>query len=187
MGHILPHEPVLLIMAAFSRYDEALDWARERAERECGPVALTSERFVHNETAFYEPTMGPGLLKTFFAFERLVEPTAIVDLKHRSNAWEDEYKAAASWPEPRPLNIDPGYLTQAKLVLATTKDRDHRLYLDRGIFAEVTLHYHHGAWRERPWTYPDYRREDYHAFFLKCRDFLRTLPRNGDRAGGQAS
>src|SRR6186713_2137832 len=121
MGQIIPHEPVLLIMAAFSRYGEALDWARERAERDCGPVALASERFVHNETTFYEPTMGAGLLKTFFAFERLIEPTAIVDLKHRSNAWEDEYKAATSWPEPRPLNIDPGYLTVAKLVLATTK------------------------------------------------------------------
>jgi hypothetical protein len=173
MGQIVSHPPVLLIMAAFSRYGEALDWARRRAEQECGPIALVSERFVHDETTFYEPTMGAGLLKTFCAFERRIDPTAIVDLKHRSNAWEDECKAASSWPERRPLNIDPGYLTEAKLVLATTKDRDHRLYLDRGIFAEVTLHYHRGAWRERPWTYPDYRREDYHRFFDQCREYLR--------------
>jgi hypothetical protein len=55
----------------------------------------------------------------------------------------------AQWPEPRPLNLDPGYLTEAKLVLATTKDRNHRLYLDRGIFAEVTLCYQRGGsgWR----------------------------------------
>ena len=174
MGQIYRHEPVLLIVAAFSRYPEALDWARERTERECGPIKLASERFIHNETNFYEPTMGPDLLKTFFAFEHKIDPAELVDLKLRANVWEDEYKAASAWPEQRPLNIDPGYLTQAKLVLATTKDRDHRLYLDRGIFAEVTLHYHHGAWRERPWTYPDYRREDYHRFFNQCREYLRS-------------
>jgi hypothetical protein len=162
-------------VAAFSRYGDALDWARQRAIAECGGVVLESERFSHEETMFYEPTMGRGLLKTFFAFERLIDPAAIACLKHRANAWEEEYKAASSWPEPRPLNIDPGYLTQAKLVLATTKDRDHRVYLDRGIFAEVTLHYHHGAWHERPWTYPDYRRADYHRFFVECRDWLRRV------------
>jgi len=174
MGQIHSHSPVLLIMAAFSRYGEALDWARQRAESECGPIALASERFAHEETTFYEPTMGKGLLKTFFAFQRRIDPTAIVDLKHKSNAWEMEYQAVSARREPRPLNIDPGYLTEAKLVLATTKDRDHRLYLDRGIFAEVTLHFQRGAWRERPWTYPDYRRADYHAFFDLCRALLRT-------------
>lgn len=178
MGQIQSHPPALLIMAAFSRYGEALDWARQRAEAECGPVALQSERFVHDETAFYEPTMGSGLLKTFFAFQRRIDPAAIVDLKLRSNAWEEEFRTTAQWPEPRPLNIDPGYLTEAKLVLATTKDRDHRLYLDRGIFAEVTLHYHHGAWRERAWTYPDYRRADYHRFFDQCRALLRSMLRD---------
>jgi len=175
MGQIQAHPPVLLIMAAFSRYGEVLDWARQRAEAECGPVALQSERFVHDETTFYQPTMGAGLLKTFFAFGRRIDPPAIVDFKHRANAWEEEYQAASNHPEPRPLNIDPGYLTEAKLVLATTKDRDHRLYLDRGIFAEVTLHYHHGDWRERPWTYPDYRRADYHQFFNQCRELLRGM------------
>lgn len=173
MGHIQPHRPVLLIMAAFSRYGEALDWARQRAAAKCGPVALESERFGHEETTFYEPTMGTGLLKTFFAFERLIDPREIVALKHASNAWEAEYKASAQAPEDRPLNIDPGYLTEAKLVLATTKDRDHRLYLDRGIYAEGTLYFHHGAWQSRSWTYPDYRRADYHQFFTACRQYLR--------------
>jgi hypothetical protein len=176
MGQIHDHSPVLLVMAAFSRHASTLDWARQRAERECGPIALQSDRFAHNETTFYEPTMGSGLWKIFFAFERRIDPMQIVDLKHHTNAWEDEYKSLAGHPELRPLNIDPGYLTQAKLVLATTKDRDHRLYLGRGIFGEVTLHYQQGVWQERPWTYPDYRRDDYRQFFNRCRDYLRSLP-----------
>lgn len=180
MGQIVPHRPVLLVVAAFSRYREALDWARTTLSESCGPVALESPRFEHTETEFYTATMGAGLLKTFYAFERLIDPAAIVDLKHRSNAWEDEYQATHRHPEPRPLNLDPGYLTEAKLVLATTKDRDHRLYLDRGIFAEGTLYFHRGAWQPRPWTYPDYRRDDYHRFFLACRDYLRQRYRTLD-------
>ena len=173
MGEIHLHPPVMLVIAAFSRHEAALAWTRLCIENECGPIALESERFVHDETTYYEATMGSGLLKTFFACERRIDPTDIVELKHRAAAWEAEYRAASGWPEPRPLNVDPGYLTEAKLVLATTKDRDHRLYLGRGIFAEVTLHYHHGSWRERPWTYPDYRRPDYHRFFDQCRRWLR--------------
>ena len=72
------------------------------------------------------------------------------------------------------MNIDPGYLTQAKLVLASTKDHAHRIYLDRGIFAEVTLFYKDRHWQHRDWTFPDYRRADYHAFFDECRQFFHT-------------
>ena len=174
MSEILPHRPVLLILAAFSRYGEALDWALERGAHEFGPLALTSERFEHRETRYYEPTMGPDLRKTFLAFERLVEPARLPELKTATNRWEAEYVDLAKHSESRPLNLDPGYLTEAKLVLASTKDRDHRVYLGQGIYAEVTLHFSRGAWRTREWTYPDYQRADYHRFFTECRDYLRT-------------
>jgi hypothetical protein len=164
---------VLLILAAFSRHAEALDWARQTAEVAWGPVALESERFDHRETDYYETSMGPDLKKCFFAFESLIDPAELVQCKLASNRWERDYQQIGRHPESRPLNLDPGYLTQAKLVLATTKDRDHRIYLDRGIFAEVTLHFQRGAWQPRPWTYPDYQRADYHEFFTRCRDFLR--------------
>jgi hypothetical protein len=173
MSEILPHRPVLLLLAAFSRHAEALDWARETAVSALGPVALESERFEHRETRFYEPTMGPDLAKTFFAFERLIDPARLPELKIASNAWEAAYRDLGRHAEPRPLNLDPGYLTEAKLVLASTKDRDHRLYLGQGIYAEGTLYFHRGAWRKRDWTYPDYQREDYHRFFTRCREYLR--------------
>lgn len=178
MGDILPHRPVLLVVAAFSRYGEALDWARQTTEAAWGPVALESERFAHEETRYYEASMGSGLLKTFFAFERLVDPAELIEFKRQANAWEDAYKASAEHPEDRPLNLDPGYLTEAKLVLASTKDRDHRLYLGRGIYAENTLYYTRGGWQSRPWTYPDYQRADYHEFFRSCRDYLRARYRD---------
>jgi len=173
MAAIQPHRPVLPILAAFSRYPDAIDWARRVAERAWGPVALQSELFDHRETNYYEPTMGTDLKKAFFAFESLADPADLVLWKERSNQWEMDYQRLGRHCEPRPLNLDPGYLTEAKLILASTKDRDHRIYLSRGIYAENTLYFHHGAWEPRPWTYPDYRRADYHEFFGRCREFLR--------------
>jgi hypothetical protein len=165
--------PVLLLVAAFSRHPVALDWARERIDAAWGKIALESPHFDHNETKYYEPTMGAGLKKTFFALEPLADPAGLAAWKLQSSAWEHEYQQLGRHPEPRPLNLDPGYLTEAKLILATTKDRDHRIYLRDGIYAENTLFFYRGAWTARPWTYPDYLRADYHAFFTQCRDYLR--------------
>ena len=173
MGQILLPRPVLAILAAFSRHDEALDWAQQRAADEWGPVALTSERFRFEQTAYYEPTMGTDLRKVFFAFETLIEPSELVQRKLQANQWEELTRQQHSFPESRPLNLDPGYISEAKLVLASTKDRDHRIYLSDGIYAEGTLYFHAGRWQTRRWTYPDYRCDSYHPFFARCRTYLR--------------
>ena len=174
MGLVVPHSPVMVLIAAFSRYPEALAWGEERAVQALGPIRFRSELFAHEETRYYERSMGPNLKKVFWVFEKLADPADVVAWKLASNQWEENYKQASSHPEERPLNLDPGYLTEAKLVLATTKDRDHRIYLHSGIFAEVTLHHSGGKWLTRPWTYPDYQRADYHAFFSQCRSHLRA-------------
>jgi hypothetical protein len=98
-------------------------------------------------------------------------------MKRQTNDWELEYARQGGHAEPRPLNLDPGYLTLAKLVLASTKDHAHRLYLARGIYAEVTLSYKDRQWQPHPWTFPDYRRVDYQAFFDRCRNLLHARER----------
>jgi hypothetical protein len=174
MGRVSEHPLALLILAAFSRHADLLAAARDLTERHWGPVALVSPQFAFTETDYYEPTMGPGLLKQFFAYERLIDPARLAELKLATNRWEEELAQAAPHGEPRPLNLDPGYMTLGKLVLASTKDHAHRIYLQRGIFAEVTLYYQDRAWRHREWTFPDYRRADYHQFFDRCREYLRS-------------
>jgi hypothetical protein len=196
--------PALLLIAAFSRHDEALQWAKSQAEAEFGAVALESEPFTFNETDYYTATMGTPLVKRFFAFERLIDPARLAAIKCLTNDWERQYAeevgASASRPVgdrnplpqtvrgeslrrpvgrsatpscTRPLNLDPGYLELAKLVLASTKDHAHRIYLGQGIHAEVTLQYRQKAgWQPQPWTFPDYRRADYHEFFDRCREYL---------------
>ena len=118
--------------------------------------------------------MGPDLKKMFLAYQRLMDPSELVAAKHSTNEWEFEFQAEFMKPEPRPINLDPGYLNAAKLVLASTKDHAHRIYLNEGIFAEITLNYRHRRWCPQPWTYPDYRQAEFHAFFNQCRDFVRA-------------
>jgi hypothetical protein len=179
MGEVTTPAPVLSILAAFSRHGAALDWALEQATAAWGPVVRSSPRFAFVETDYYEPTMGPDIRKCFWAFEQLIDPAALVDMKLQANAWEADYANNGSHDEARPLNLDPGYLTPAKLVLASTKDHAHRIYLARGIFAEVTLFYKDRQWQHRDWTFPDYRRADYQQFFSECREVLRRREREG--------
>ena len=177
MGLVSDPDPVMPLVAAFSRYPAALDWARNRVVDHFGPICLESEPFDFHQTDYYGPTMGSGLRKVFFTFVRLMNPGDLSQAKLLANGWEEEYASSSDHPEPRPLNLDPGYLTRGKLVLASTKDFAHRIYLDRGIFAEVTLQYRHGRWEHHRWTFADYRREDYQRFFSACRDEFRHLIR----------
>ena len=177
MGDPTPHTPARRIVAAFSRYPEALAWARDEAAAIWGPIALASDEFHFLETDYYQPTMGANLIKMFWVFERPMDPADLVDDKLTSGTIEAAYAKLQRHPEPRPLNLDPGYLTSAKLVLASTKDHAHRIYLSRGIFAEVTLHYQHRGWRHHEWTFPDYRRADYQEFFTHAREQLRRQER----------
>ena len=178
MGEVFQQRPVMLIAAVISRFEEAFDWTRNETTSDWGKIEIESPRFDFVETGFYAETMGEDLKKQFFAYSQLIDPAKIAAAKVAANAWERKFAATSDWPVARPLNIDPGYITEAKLVLATTKDRDHRIYLQQGIFAEVTLHYHDRQWRGDRWTYPDYQRTDFQEFFTQCRQLLRQMYRN---------
>jgi hypothetical protein len=165
----------MMILVAFSRHAAALDWARQWGRQQLGEVALESPRFRFVETDYYDEEMGRGLQKTFFAFRRLVPPDALVAAKLQSNAAEQQFAATSGLAEARPLNLDPGYLSESKFLLASTKDHAHRVYLGQGIYAEITLRFRHHAWQPWDWTYPDYRRRDYRDFLAACRDEYRRL------------
>jgi hypothetical protein len=167
--------PVLLVVAAFSRHPEALSWGRRRLEQAFGPVARAGPVYAFRQTDYYERTMGPDLQKQLLAFRDLVAADALAGLKLRSNALERELADSGSYPEPRPLNLDPGALTLGKFVLASGKDGSHRVYLRDGIFAEVTLRFHAGAFEPWPWTYADYRQPEVLAFLKEARELYRRL------------
>lgn len=173
MGEINEPKPVLLLIAVSSRYEEALAWSERQTVADYGPIRRKSHAFDFVETDYYAETMGTDLKKQFLAFDDLIDPGMLPRIKHETNALEQAYAAQHSHPETRPLNLDPGYLSLPKLVLASTKDHAHRIYLQDGIYAEVTLNYRNRGWQKNAWTYPDYQREDFQEFFTTCRQTLR--------------
>ncbi len=115
--------PSLFLAAVFSRHDAALDWAEGRLAALWGRVQLRSLRFDHSETRYYEAEMGVGLKKQFLVFDGLFDPQQLPKRKLESNRLEEELASSGDFAELRPVNIDPGYLTLTKLVLASAKDR----------------------------------------------------------------
>lgn len=191
MARLRPAPPAKLIIGLLGADEDLLRRARQRLQRLHGPVDLQSDIWRFIDTDYYEAEMGPDLRRWFLSFEQLIRPEALAEIKRQTNEQEREIADEAFDPErARPVNLDPGYLELGKLVLASTKDASHRIYLGMGIFAETTLRYGHHHWEPWPWTYPDYRRPEYHAFFTRVREVYReqrtawlTPPESGEMPG----
>ncbi len=134
-----------------------------------GRIETQSPVFDFNSTNYYEKEMGKGLKRIFLTARKLINPEDIVRIKIRSVNLEKAF----SYKNKRKVNIDPGYIDLAKLVLSTTKDFSHRIYLRKGIFAEVTLIYQNNHFRNLKWTFPDYRTKKYKSFFYQIRDLYK--------------
>lgn len=170
-----PPPPCVQLVAVFSRHASAIEASRRLVQESWGTISLTSELFDHSETTYYEQEMGPELHKQFWILSGNYDPATLASCKLQSNSWEAELAAELNHSESRPVNIDPGYLTLTKLVLASAKDRAHRIYLSDGIYAEECLFYLDHRWQARPWTYPDYQRADFQSFFVEAREHLKDL------------
>ena len=132
-----------------------------------GPVAAISPAYATAEfSRYYEREMGQGLQKRFVSFERQVAMDLLVECKHAAQALETKLQHA---PGRRLFNIDPGLLTRYNVILATSKNYAHRIYLRDGVFAEVTLLFRHHHFHPLPWTYPDYRSSPALDFFERNR------------------
>jgi len=173
MGRIKAPKPAKLICGLISGDPDLMARARALLARHFGQIDAVSEIWPFEHTDYYEPEMGPDLKRQFVSFADLIRPDRIAEIKRLTNELEQRLAEETLWPTGRPVNLDPGYITLSKLVLATTKDYSHRIYLQAGIYAEVTLRYEHGRWVPWPWTYPDYAAETYHDFFIKVRDLLK--------------
>jgi hypothetical protein len=162
-------EPQMLIVAAFSRHQQVLAWAQTRMQEVFGSLAREGPMIDFVQTRYYERTMGPNLKKRLLAFERLVEHDQLAATKRKTIELEQELIRTARYTEERPLNLDPGFLSLGKFVLATTKDQAHRIYLHGGIFAEVTLRFHDRDFEAQPWTYADWQLPEVLEFLKQVR------------------
>ncbi len=123
-------------------------------------------------TDYYEKEMGSGLKRRWAVFDKVINAEDIRDIKIKTCDLEKEYAVDYK----RVFNIDPGYVSYANVVLVTTKDYAHRIYLGKGIYGEVTLIYKRGkGYCPLDWTYPDYKQPETLAFFNKARAYLKEM------------
>jgi hypothetical protein len=145
-------DDVKLISSLFSSEQELIDKVISRMEEKFGPTDRLSPLLLFDRTRYYEREMGWPLYRRFVSFVNLIRPEAIADIKRDTNMMEMGYLMDGN----RRVNIDPGYITLERLVLATGKNYTHRIYLSRGIYADLTLVFHKGCFRPLAWTYRDY-------------------------------
>ena len=170
MGQENEHLPVLLISGLLASNEYLLNDTLSLMQSEFGKICLESDAIPFSFTDYYNKEMGDNILRKYVAFSKLVKPETIGLIKLKTNLLEQQFLSE----ENRKVNIDPGYVTLAKLVLATTKDATHRVYLGDCIYAETTLYYCDKSFRPWQWTYPDYRSDFSIKFFNDVRDLYRS-------------
>src|SRR5262252_2300379 len=151
--------------------------AEHRLTAAYGPIDHRSGVIPFDFTDYYEAEMGDIIDRVFFSFERLIEADQLPEIKRQTNQLEDELAAqlrTSTSTVKRPVNLDPGYIEQAKVILASTKNFYHRIYLGHGIFGEVTMHFRNNTFQFFPWTYPDYQSKEYQEFFFRIRHIYRS-------------
>lgn len=174
MGALRRALPVKLIVGMLGSDADLLRRARQRLVREYGATDSESGLLPFAFTDYYQAEMGSGLLRWFVSFQNLIQPDQLASVKEFTNELEAATQREAMSDVLRPINLDPGYLDLGKLVLATTKDRAHRICIGPRVFAEVTLQYVGGDWQESAWTYPDFQTMSYQEFLTHARELLRV-------------
>ncbi len=158
--------PVKLVAGVLAASPRLLEEVRQKLEGQFGTIEAATEPEPWTASQYYCREMGPSLARQYLAFTRAVAPDALVEAKLIANELEGQWKG----PRGRLVNIDPGYMDLEKLVLASTKDAPHRVYLGRGVYAEVTLCFVAGSFVPLPHTYPDYAQPRVREFFNRVRE-----------------
>ena len=169
MGRPILHKRVKLIIGFIFKDKVILKKAEVLISKKFGPIDLQSQVVDFLHTDHYNKEFGENLKRKFISLKRLISPENI----YRTKLTTDGIERGLSTAGKRTINIDPGYITEGKLVLLTTKDHSHRVYLRDGIYAESTLKFHRGTFLPWETTYPDYKTNIYIDTFKKIRNLYR--------------
>jgi DNA-binding LytR/AlgR family response regulator len=166
MGKIRKSLPVKLIIGFIFKEEQILKKTETLLKKYYGEIDFESQTLSFTHTDYYEKEFGRDLKRKFISFKKLIPPQNLPKIKITTNQIENKTSRGQS----RRINIDPGYLDLSKLILASTKDYYHRIYLEKGIYAEITLFYRDKTFNPWEWTYPDYKTPEYIAIFNKIRE-----------------
>lgn len=165
-------KPVKLIIGILAANQRCLSQALQSISDEFGNIDLQSEVWPFVQTDYYKNETGDNILRQFVSIEKLIEPGKLAKIKHQTNKLEQELAKKSTLELPRPVNLDPGIIEPSKLILASTKNFSHRIYIGKEIYAELTLSFIKGQWKSFDYTFPDYKQGCYNDFLSKVRTRL---------------
>lgn len=158
--------PVKLFFSIFSNKIDVMEEVIKELNNQYGLIDIKSSLMNFDQTNYYENEFGKNLKRLLIFFENLIAPEEIVDVKIKALNLENFY----SENNKRLVNIDPGYLTLSRVILTTGKDYTHRIYLCKGVYADLTYIFKKGeGYISLPWTYPDYASNEMKRYFLEAR------------------
>ena len=162
-----PDEPLPVKLICGILYS---DWDRLKRADELissiyGPLDYRSPVYPFDITDYYEAEMGTPISRVFYSYTRLVTPNRLAGIKIECNRIEDRLAVAGK----RRVNIDAGYMDYDKFVLASAKYNAHKIYLDFGIYADLTLQFTRGRFVPSKWCFPDFKSGLYEETFLHIR------------------
>lgn len=176
MGTVHAPMPAKLFIGMLAQDTGLFQTCTKRLVDAYGQVDMRSEVLPWEHTDYYREEKGSDLRRVFIFFDRLIDPGELPSIKHFTVQLEQEHASTDASGSHRRVNLDPGYITEAKVVLATTKDFPHRIYIGENLYAESTLHYskHSGTYLPVEHTYPDFRSQYCRVLFSRAREKLRT-------------
>jgi len=169
MGVPKDPRPVILFVGMLSRDAPLMDEVEGRLALRFGEVFHKSGDLPWDYTTYYRKELGEAILRRFLFFREPIAPDEIAGIKLETNTLEERYLREEGGDRFRRINLDPGYLDAARVILVSTKDFSHRIYLRSGIYAELTLTNVGGSYCPLPYTYPDYRAEETLRIFNSLR------------------
>ena len=152
------------------------DLVYNKLSENLGRVDLMSTAIPFTYTDYYSSQMGSSLERRFVAFQPLRCPSELPAVKIFTNKLEGEI--SEGFPLTRAVNLDPGYVTEASMVLASAKPFSHRLALAEGIYGQLEYLFSRREIRFLDWTFPEYRTDRVKSFFLELRKMYREQLRS---------
>jgi hypothetical protein len=169
MNRVKECEQALLFVGMLYSDPGVLNHVQQTLEREFGGPLLVSPSSKWDYSLHYKDELGWPLLRQFIFFKKVIDPETLADIKVKTNEIEDSFSVNGK----RQINLDPGYLTLAKIVLASTKNYAHRVYLRKGIYGEITLFYQDGIFKPHIFTYRDYQEKSCVDMFMRARTLFK--------------
>lgn len=170
MGAEIAFSPEKLAAGVMLSEGVAPDTVWRRLEREFGPIDYIGTPYPFSFTSYYEPEMGPRIIKYIISFRNPILPQTLAAVKHRTNEIENEFAVDGC----RRVNLDPGIMDLNRFILATTKNRGHRIPLADAVYGELTLIYIRGRFEPLPWTYADYKTDTVRADLETIRKIIKS-------------